>query len=128
MTTVALVANTLHYPRGGGHRWVYLNWALGFRSIGCEVRWVEWPDTRSQGHLDGNLSALLSDLRPHGLAGQVTLADGDAGHARDAVLPLDRVADEADLLVNFTYALPAPIVRRFRRSALVDIDPGLLQT
>src|SRR5215510_6510684 len=46
MTTVALLANTLHYPRGGGHRWAYLNWALGFRSIGCDVLWLEWLDPR----------------------------------------------------------------------------------
>jgi len=26
---VWLAANTLSYPQGGGHRWVYLNWALG---------------------------------------------------------------------------------------------------
>ena len=26
--TVWLLANTLSYPEGGGHLWVYLNWAL----------------------------------------------------------------------------------------------------
>ncbi len=36
-------------------------------------------------------------------------------------------AVEADLLLNFEYFAPSHLVDRFRRSALVDIDPGLLQ-
>jgi hypothetical protein len=41
-------------------------------------------------------------------------------------LNLDAAA-EADLLLNQNYRLPDDVVRRFRRSALIDIDPGLLQ-
>src|SRR4029450_9284583 len=33
----------------------------------------------------------------------------------------------ADLLLNLVYGLPRAVVERFRRTALVDIDPGLLQ-
>jgi hypothetical protein len=36
-------------------------------------------------------------------------------------------AEDCDLLLNFQYALSPDVVRCFRRSALVDIDPGLLQ-
>ena len=32
--TVCLCAKTLHYLEGGGHLWVYLNWALGLRDNG----------------------------------------------------------------------------------------------
>ena len=39
--TIWLSANTLHYPQGGGHMWVFLNWALGLRELGCEVVWLE---------------------------------------------------------------------------------------
>ena len=39
--TVCLAANTLSYPEGGGHLWVYLNWALGLRALGCRVIWLE---------------------------------------------------------------------------------------
>ena len=44
-TKICLWANALAFPRGGGHLWVYLNWALGLRAIGCEVTWLEgvWP-------------------------------------------------------------------------------------
>jgi hypothetical protein len=41
-------------------------------------------------------------------------------------LDLDAAA-EADLLLNFRYELRPELVGRFRRSALIDIDPGLLQ-
>jgi len=34
---VCLVANTISYPEGGGHYWVYLNWAMGLRDAGCQV-------------------------------------------------------------------------------------------
>ena len=30
-----LCADTISYPEGGGHQWVYLNWALGLRALGC---------------------------------------------------------------------------------------------
>src|SRR5215210_2033925 len=40
--TVCLSTNTtLSYPQGGGHLWVFLNWALGLRALGCEVIWLE---------------------------------------------------------------------------------------
>jgi hypothetical protein len=41
-------------------------------------------------------------------------------------LDLDE-ALSADLLLNFEYYAPASLVDRFRRSVLIDIDPGLLQ-
>jgi hypothetical protein len=36
-------------------------------------------------------------------------------------------AASADLLLNFRYTLGGAVVARFKRSALIDIDPGLLQ-
>ena len=129
MTTVALLANTLHYPGGGGHRWAYLNWALGFRSIGCDVLWLEWVHARSRPALTENVAALRRDLALYGLADVVSLAGLAAADETGApdLVSLDDAVARADLLVNFAYVLPGDIVSRFRRSALVDIDPGLLQ-
>jgi hypothetical protein len=39
----------------------------------------------------------------------------------------DAVFERADLLLNFHYAIEPELLGRFRRTALVDIDPGLLQ-
>src|SRR5438046_3783820 len=45
VTTVCLVpAPTIGYPRGGGHLWEYLNWALALRAVGCRVIWLEGID------------------------------------------------------------------------------------
>jgi len=39
----------------------------------------------------------------------------------------EAIFERADLLVNFHYAISPGLLARFRRTALVDIDPGLLQ-
>jgi hypothetical protein len=129
--TVCVVANTITYPEGGGHLWAYLNWALGLRALDCRVVWLEAvnPDM-SANELAAAAAALKDRLRPYGLADSVALC------ARTDVSPLPKVdgcldldaASEADLLLNFVYSLPREAVQRFRRTALVDIDPGLLQT
>jgi hypothetical protein len=129
--TVCLSANTLDYPEGGGHLWVYLNWALGLRALGCRVIWLETPspdtparEVQEQAHL------LKNRLQRYGLAEFLALGS-EVGEPlpREAVAGcLDmEAAVEADLLLNLQYALSGEIVRRFRRTALIDIDPGLLQ-
>ena len=39
--TVCLgTSNSLCYPQGG-HLWVFLNWAAGFRAHGCRIIWLD---------------------------------------------------------------------------------------
>lgn len=129
--TVCLIANTIAYPQGGGHRWVYLNWALGLMANGCRVIWAEevlagWGTEE----IRRLLKPLQDDLRPYGLADSVALYS----HT-DEPLPADSTVgcvglDEvlaADLLVTIFYSARADFVRKFRRKTLVDIDPGILQ-
>src|SRR5205809_465039 len=124
-------ARTLAYLQGGGHLWVYLQWALGLRTLGFRVVWLEGVDPRDREHDPGQqVSTLKSRLEPYGLAQSVALfslhgeplARDLAGRALDL-----EAAAEADLLLNLSHALPASVVSRFRRSAFVDTDPGLLQ-
>lgn len=130
--TVCLYAKTLYYPAGGGHLWVYLNWALGLRALGCQVIWLEevypWlPAHESQ----ANVAALKSRLERYGLAESVALcSSADEPLPRDTqggCLDLKAAAEAADLLLNQRYDASPALVGRFRRSALLDIDPGLLQ-
>lgn len=133
--TICLSANTLHYPQGGGHMWVFLNWALGLRELGFEVVWLEgivkggW--TPGSHDLSARLAELKERLDPYGLAESIALwtSDGDPvpRDVAERSLALERAAD-ASLLLNINYQTPAHVVARFRRSALIDIDPGLLQT
>lgn len=128
--TICLLANTLYYPEGGGHLWVYLNRALALRALGCQVIWMEAVDTATEADEVRRLVAALKvRLDRYGIqrlalcsyggdplpqAAADGLGDGDA-------------AEESDLLLNFAYEVSASVIAGFRRSALVDIDPGLLQ-
>jgi hypothetical protein len=151
--TVCLSTNTLSYSQGGGHLWVFLNWALGLRALGCEVIWLEKVsdkesvaalDRRRRLERDGlaedpndpvheleaHVATLKRRLERYGLAERLALCswDGEAlsEDVTNGCLDADAAA-EADLLLNLRYNLPGEVVERFRRSALVDIDPGLLQ-
>lgn len=120
---VAVVPDgTLWWSEGGGFVWTYLNWALGLRAAGCEVMWVERVDDGDRTDLEERVARLAHCLEPFDLAEGISLCDADGrplGHSRDLA--------EADLLLNFHYGASERLVRRSRRAALVDIDPGLLQ-
>ncbi len=123
--TVCIAADALGYPTGAGHLWAYLNWALGLRSAGCEVIWMEPSD----GELDqGALDLLAGRLDAFGID-RICLYGAPAGPAAagTTLVPLEE-ASGADLLLNLSYELPPPLLRRFRRTALLDIDPGMSQT
>jgi hypothetical protein len=129
--TICLAANTLYYPEGGGHRWVYLNWALGLRALGCRVIWLERAGSRTPADkLQTCVATLKSHLERYGLAECVALCTWSGKPlpqcvAQECLSP--EASADADLLLNLQYAMPAEMIRRFQRSALLDIDPGLLQ-
>jgi hypothetical protein len=118
---VCLAANTLHYPQGG-HFWVYLNWALGLLAAGCDVVWLEqWPAESTRNDVVVGAMAIRAVLDEQGL--NVPLALSPALPNFECV---DRAA-EADVLVSLDKALAKDVERRFRKSAFVDIDPGMTQ-
>ena len=130
-TTVCLAAKTLQVPEAGGALSCYLNWALGLRALGCDVIWLEAaePSTSSE-QVRAAVAALKTRLDRYGLADSVALCSWTAEplrpEATTGCVDLD-VACAADLLLNLAYDIPAQVVERFRRSALVDVDPGLTQ-
>jgi hypothetical protein len=106
-------ANVIDSPGVGGHFWVYAQYAHALRRLGCHVIWMERTTHPS--------SARASEFRR-----TLTLL----GVANDLlVLTRGREMDipNVDLLLNFDYAMDKRLLARFRRTALVDIDPGLLQ-
>src|SRR5262245_26458092 len=71
--TVCIVANTLRYPKGGGHMWVYLNWALGLREIGCDVVWLEGLFENVAERPSQAVEALKRRLAPYALDHRVAV-------------------------------------------------------
>src|SRR6266705_7190207 len=142
LTVCLAPANTVAYPNGGGHLWVYLQWALALKALGCRVIWLEGIDVddsdtspagrrrRRGGHAVDCVATLKTRLEPYGLADTLAFyAMNGAAVPEDVAqgsLNLDAAAG-ADLLLNLWHSAPAPVVQRFRRSAFVDTDPGLLQ-
>lgn len=129
--TVCLAANTLYYPTGGGHQWVYLNWSLGLRLLGCRVIWLEgirWHTSVYE--LQMLVAALKGRLERYGLADSVALwsqhSEAPTAASMEGCSDLE-AASEADLLLNQRYNMTPEVVGRFRRSALLDIDPSLTQ-
>lgn len=135
-------ANTVAYPKGGGHLWVYLHWALGLRALGCRVIWLEGIDIddsdgsaaarrrRRGGDVRECVATLKARLERYGFADALALyaMNGEplpADLAKGSV-DLDEAAN-ADLLLNLWHSQPARVVQRFRRSAFVDTDPCVLQ-
>src|SRR5436189_3125823 len=104
------MANTMWYPQdggGGGHFWVFLNWALALRALGCRVYWFEKVSARRPlEHLQAEVSLLSQRLRRYDPALEVVLISGNGD--RPSVAPLEDcldmdAIDDADVLLNLAY-------------------------
>lgn len=144
-TVVLLSHHVANKPEVAGHAWVYLQYALALKRAGCEVYWLDWF-TRSGERPSSPVSDPAADAAARALFLRRTSALGFEGKVLLLVAPdrcapfrecafagglggaeAEAVFDRADLLLNFHYAADPELLRRFRRTALVDIDPGLLQ-
>jgi len=132
------VANKL---RSGGEAWVRLSWAAGLRRLGLDVLLVEQIAPAACTDADGRPTPFESCVQRayfrevaerFGWADHSALVLADTGDRHESEgLPWDRLLDAAGsarLLVNISghLALDA-LMRRLRRKAYVDIDPGFTQ-
>ena len=138
MPTVVLSAfNVAGFPEGGGHFWVYLQYVLGLRQLGCDVYWLESFLTKGRAEREAAaLATFRSRMEQYGLGSKYILyltrsQEGNGSAPTEFLEPsraeAEAVFAKADLLLNFHYAISPALLARFRRTALVDIDPGLLQ-
>jgi hypothetical protein len=131
MNVCLSTSNTLAYPQGG-HLWVFINWALALRACGCHVVWLDVisNDTPMQKAVSA-YQTLRDALRPFALADSIavdTLGEDEATiHLKNAGLPTLDELDPGELLLDLRYDLPHRLIKRYRRSALIDLDPGQLQ-
>ncbi len=140
-TVVICPYRATKYLDRAGNFWVYLQYALGLQAIGCEVHWLERLELPGEG--DPGLEApptvqasmLAETLSRFGILGApilYTTEDKDAERFEPTYIGVaEREAEalltRAELLLNFHQQIHPELLARFKRSALVDIDPGLLQ-
>lgn len=138
MTRVVLAPfRVAHYARAAGHFWVYVQYADALRRLGCDVWWLEeLPSSPQPRPSDPRVATLLERLRAFGLADRAIVYEAPAGAPGPCDTPTyltmpaeraERVLRQSDLLLSFHYEMAPGMLARFRRTALVDIDPGLLQ-
>lgn len=130
MPSVALTTPTTLMASGNAaHLWIFINWALGLRDAGARVFWTEVSSSASGHGPSQQLDRAVADLRwrlaPFGLDRDVTVISKKTGEVLAA--PSEGDCRDADLLLNFNYGLSPELVAHWPRTALVDIDPGLLQ-
>jgi hypothetical protein len=136
-TIVISPSNTINFPEGGGHFWAYMQYAQALLRSGCDVHWLEWfrrSGDRTRDELA--VSKFLDRMTRYGLSRRVILY-ADAGptggdlRAHEFVnisrYEAETVFGRTDLLLNFNQRIDSALLACFRRTALVDIDPGLLQ-
>lgn len=136
-TVVVSAFNVANFPGGGGHMWVYLQYVLGLRRIGCNVFWMErFVRSKDPRRDAAAIATFFSRMEAFGMGGRaVLLADplhvnGNGAQLETlgmSALDTDELIRDADLLLNFHYAIDPELLGRFRRTAMVDIDPGLFQ-
>jgi hypothetical protein len=108
--------------------WVYMQYVESLRRLGCEVYWLECFDTRDDSDRDKEIRACFYQrMERFGLAGKTILYNPKLEYLDLPRHEAEAVLGSADLLLNFHYAIHPDILGLFRRTALVDIDPGLLQ-
>jgi hypothetical protein len=136
-TVVISPFNVINFPEGGGHFWVYMQYAQALLQLGCDVYWLECFASHGNEESDqARLAPFLARMERFGLGGRLILYPRLVSGSPDS-LPqhysgrsrsdAEAVFERADLLLNFHYAIAPALLARFRRTALVDIDPGLLQ-
>jgi len=123
------------YLLGGGNFSVPLQWMLGLRRLGVDAIWLEkFPATADPESDARHLRTFHERLERHGLAGRYCLlyhrTGTDAQDLADMEFHgLSRAEFEArlnrpNILLNLSYSIHPPLLERFERKILCDIDPG----
>ena len=138
MTTVVVSSAIANKYLNGGNAWVVLNWVLGLKKLGFRVCFIEQISRENCVDTTGtvtafedcaNLAYFKQIAEQFGLSESAALIydNGEQIHGVTHAELLD-LAATADLLINITGHLTLePLMRRLRRKAYVDLDPGFTQ-
>ena len=131
-TVVISPYNVASFPQAGGHFWVYMQGAAALVALGCDVYWLEqFHPTGSKDLDEQSIRIFLQRMREFGFENKVLLYQkketGDRTFLSIDNAEADRIIGRCDLLINFHYAIDPELLSKFRKTALIDIDPGLFQ-
>ncbi|MBV7336734.1 hypothetical protein KFU94_52585 [Chloroflexi bacterium TSY] len=138
MTSVVISpSNVVTFPEGGGHFWVYMQYVQGLHQLGCDVYWLEQFHSSGDSRRDDmRLSTFFERMVRYELEGKAILYTAPEAPPKNGALyeyigvsqsAVETLFQQADLLLNFHYTIDPALLACFKRTALVDIDPGLLQ-
>ena len=136
MSIVVLHASGVaNFAEGGGHFWVYLQYAHALRRLGCDVYWLErFHRGQDPKVVEQSLTDFFDRMDRFGLRGKAVLytpvgsgSDASCEYVGSTDAEAASLFRRADLLLNFDYHVPTTLLAQFQRTVLVDIDPGLLQ-
>jgi hypothetical protein len=139
VTTIVIASHELStFVEGGGHFWVYMQYAQALRQLGCDVYWLEqFREAPSESGCEMRLAKFRARMADFGFGEKLILyrerTDGGPGGSSEYEYigagrhNAEDIFRRSDLLLNFHYAMNSAQLGCFRRTALVDIDPGLLQ-
>src|SRR2546430_12834001 len=83
MATIVLSSfDVANFPDGGGHFWVYMQYALGLRRCGCDVYWMERFVRGADEDRDAAAMAAFFDrMESFGLGGRAILISAPEAHS-----------------------------------------------
>ncbi len=126
------------YPQGGGHWSVFLQYISGLNALGHDVFWLELLKSTGDNSRDQKLiRTFFTRFLHYGFGARCALllvhtdyADANLDMAETYGASKHQIQEQirrADLLWNFCGTLRQPFLSLFRRRALIDLDPGMLQ-
>lgn len=116
----------------GGQAWLYVDLALGLRSLGHETvflcTWNPADTTLSPEEYAGVVSLRLAEVGLTCPLAMYPARGADLPRAREGEYMLvDEIAGEMDLYLNVGYMSDPDLVKAFARTAYFDTDPGMFQ-
>jgi hypothetical protein len=114
------------YPEGGGPRWVVLHYLAGLRALDVEGFWL---DTLGQCANPAELAEQFhSECGPFGIEDRWAVLGDDRRVYGMSHRQLTALCNDCDLLINLCGALKdVELLRRIKRRAFFDLDPGFMQ-
>ncbi|MEP6604262.1 MAG: hypothetical protein ABJB69_09965 [Spartobacteria bacterium] len=123
------------YREGGGNLSVPLQWMLGLRRLGLDAVWLELLPASGNARDDrAKIDNFQRQLRAHDLAGRYCLLFQKPAHdahdldAMECIGMSKRALRERlagpNVLLNLSYSIHPPLLLRFERRILCDLDPS----